>query len=159
MTPSRLHLEERKIFKKLYKKIIQIVYKGEKYTGFGVEQVDGRYKYPSLKKDWYNFKTYNVYLFKNEEILKLENLDGELDLNVFIGTYGDSMERDKKYQSCYTNLEYLLGAEDNDKEVFKFKEKGIKSIDVLSSPKHYLSYFLPVLSSTRRVGHATESEA
>ncbi|WBX78191.1 hypothetical protein PG911_08035 [Tenacibaculum ovolyticum] len=28
------------------------------------------------------------------------------------------------------------------KEVFKFKEKGIKSIGVLSSPKHYLSYYV-----------------
>jgi len=28
------------------------------------------------------------------------------------------------------------------KEVFKFKEKGIKRIGVLSSPKHYLSYYV-----------------
>ena len=102
--------------------VIQIEFKGEKYFGFGIETIGGRYKYPSIYEDWYTFINYNIFLFESEELLKLNTLNGETDLKVFIGTYGDSLNREKKYQSCYDNLKYLLENNDTDNEIFKFKK-------------------------------------
>tara|TARA_B110000114_G_scaffold53135_1_gene56522 strand:+ start:402 stop:1148 length:747 start_codon:yes stop_codon:yes gene_type:complete len=102
--------------------VIRIEYKGEKYIGIGIESIDGRYKYPSIYEDWYTYTDYGVYLFKNDDLLTLNNLGDELDLKVLIGTYGDSLNREKKYQSCYDNLKFLLKESDNDNEFFKFKK-------------------------------------
>ena len=83
--------------------VIKVTYKGEEYVGFGIETVGGRYKYPSIKEDWYTFINYNVYLFEKEELLKLETLDGILDMKVLMGTYGNSLNRDKKYGKMIKN--------------------------------------------------------
>jgi hypothetical protein len=102
--------------------VIKVTYKGGEYVGFGIETVGGRYEYPSIYENWYTFINYNVYLFEKEELLKLETLDGILDLKVLMGTYGDRLNREKKYQSCYDNLKFLLKESDNDNEFFKFKK-------------------------------------
>ena len=118
--------------------VIKVTYKGEEYVGFGIETVRGRYKYPSIKEDWYTFINYNVYLFEKEELLKLETLDGILDLKVLMGTYGDSLNRDKKYQSCYDNLKFLFEKGDKDNEIFKFKKTesdGVNVVRFLTSQK------------------------
>ncbi|NQV77065.1 MAG: hypothetical protein HQ490_01770 [Lutibacter sp.] len=111
--------------------VIQIEFKGEKYFGFGVETVGGRYKYPSIYEDWYTFIDYNIFLFKSEDLLKLNTLNGELDLKVFVGTYGDSLNREKKYQSCYDNLKYLLENSDSDNEILKFKKTESNGLEVV----------------------------
>ena len=111
--------------------VLQITYKGEKYVGFGIETVGGRYEYPSLKEDWYSYINYNIYLIKNDELIKLENLDGLVDLNVFIGTYGDLLNKDKKYESCYENLKFLLEKGDTDIEIFKFNKTESDGVEVI----------------------------
>lgn len=102
--------------------VIRVTYQGEEYVGFGIEKVGGRYKYHSIKEDWYSYINYNIYLFKNEELLKLETLHDILDLKVFVGVYGDPLYEEKKYQSCYDNLKFVLENGDSDNEIFKFKK-------------------------------------
>jgi hypothetical protein len=118
--------------------VIKVTYKGKEYVGFGIETVGGRYKYPSIREDWYTYINYNVYLFEKEELLKLETLDGILDLKVLIGTYGDSLNKEKKYKSCYNNLKFLLEKGDRDNEIFKFKKTesdGVNVVRFLTSQK------------------------
>ena len=118
--------------------VIKVTYKGKEYVGFGIETVGGRYKYPSISEDWYTFINYNVYLFEKEELLKLETLDGILDLKVLMGTYGDSLNKEKKYKSCYDNLKYLFENKDTDNEIFKFNKtesEGLKVVRFLTSQK------------------------
>ena len=112
--------------------IIQITFKGEKYIGFGIEKVDGRYKYPSIMEDWYTEIDYHIYVFENNELSKLEDgFAGVSDLKVFKGTYGDGLNRDKKYQSCYDNLKFLFENEDRDNEIFKFKITESDGLEVV----------------------------
>jgi hypothetical protein len=111
--------------------VIKVTYKGEEYVGFGIETVEGRYKYPSIREDWYTYINYNVYLFKKEELLKLETLDGVVDLKVFVGVYGDSLNKEKKYQSCYDNLKFVLENGDRDEEIIKFKKTESDGVDVI----------------------------
>ena len=111
--------------------VIKVTYKGEEYVGFGIETVGGRYKYPSIREDWYTYINYNVYLFKKEELLKLETLDGVVDLKVFVGVYGDSLNKEKKYQSCYDNLKFVLENGDRDEEIIKFKKTESDGVDVI----------------------------
>lgn len=111
--------------------VIKVNYKGEEYVGFGIETVGGRYKYPSIREDWYTYINYNVYLFKKEELLKLETLDGVVDLKVFVGVYGDSLNKEKKYQSCYDNLKFVLENGDRDEEIIKFKKTESDGVDVI----------------------------
>ena len=119
--------------------IIQITFKGEKYIGFGIEKVDGRYKYPSISEDWYTENDYHIYVFENDELSKLEDgFAGVSDLKVFKGTDGDALNRDKKYQSCYDNLKYLFENNDSDNEIFKFKiteSDGLKVVRFLVPQK------------------------
>ena len=118
--------------------VIKVTYKGEEYVGFGIETVLGRYEYPSIYEGWYTEIYYNVYLFEKEELLKLESLDGILDLKVLIGTYGDSLNKEKKYKSCYDNLKYLFENKDTDNEIFKFKKTesdGVNVVRFLTSQK------------------------
>ena len=118
--------------------VIKVTYKGEEYVGFGIETVGGRYKYPSIYEDWYTFINYNIYLFEKEELLKLESLDGILDLKVLMGTYGDYLNKEKKYKSCYTNLKYLFENKYRDNEIFKFKKtesEGLKVVRFLTAQK------------------------
>lgn len=102
--------------------ILEIEYKGEKYVGFGIEKSEGQYEYPTIYENWYTYKTYYVYLFKGDELLKLKNLNGELNLKVYVETYGDPLHRDKEYKSCYDNLKYLLEKDKNSNQFFKFKK-------------------------------------
>lgn len=111
--------------------VIKVNSKGEEYVGFGIETVGGRYKYPSINEDWYTYINYNVYLFKKEELLKLETLDGVVDLKVFVGVYGDSLNKEKKYQSCYDNLKFVLENGDRDEEIIKFKKTESDGVDVI----------------------------
>lgn len=111
--------------------VIKVNYKEKEYVGFGIETVGGRYKYPTIKEDWYTYIRYNVYLFEKEELLKLETLDGILDLKVLIGTYGDSFNKEKKYESCYDNLKFLLEKEDRDNEIFKFKKTESDGVNIV----------------------------
>ena len=111
--------------------VIKVTYKGEEYVGFGIETVGGRYKYPSIREDWYTYINYNVYLFEKEELLKLETIDGILDLKVFVGVYGDSLNKEKKYQSCYDNLKFVLENGDRDEEIIKFKKTQSDGTDVV----------------------------
>ena len=118
--------------------VIKVTYKGKEYVGFGIEIVGGRYEYPSIYENWYTFIDYNVYLFEKEELLKLETLDGLVDLKVFIGTYGNSLNKEKKYKSCYDNLKFLFENKDTDNEIFKFKKtesEGLKVVRFLTSQK------------------------
>lgn len=111
--------------------VIKVTYKGEEYIGFGIETVGGRYKYPSISEDWYTYINYNVYLFEKDELLKLETLDGVVDLKVFVGVYGDSLNKEKKYQSCYDNLKFVLENGDRDEEIIKFKKTESDGVDVI----------------------------
>lgn len=111
--------------------VIKVIYKGKEYVGFGIETVKGRYEYPSIKEDWYTYINYNVYLFEKEELLKLETLDGILDLKVFVGVYGDLLNKENKYQSCYDNLKYVLENGDRDEEIFKFKKTESDGVDII----------------------------
>ena len=78
--------------------VIRVTYKGEEYVGFGIEKVTGWYRYPSIQRDWYTEIYYYVYLFKNDELSKLEDLDGIADLDIFIGSYGDIYDKGRRYQ-------------------------------------------------------------
>ena len=118
--------------------VIKVTYKGKEYVGFGIETVGGRYEYPSIYKNWYTYIEYSVYLFEKEELLKLEILDGIVDLRVFMGTYGNSLNKEKKYKSCYGNLKYLFENKDTDNVIFKFKKtesEGLKVVRFLTSQK------------------------
>lgn len=111
--------------------IIKVTYKGEEYVGFGIEKVEGRYEYPSIREDWYTFISHYIYIFKNEELLKLKTIDGLLDLEVYMGTYGDTFNKEKKYQSCYDNLKFILENGDREKDVVKFKKTQSEGIEVV----------------------------
>ena len=119
--------------------VIKVTYKGEEYVGFGMVKVHGRYKYPTIMRDWETFINYYIYLFEKEELLKLDTLDGILDLKVLIGTSGSSRNKDKKYQSCYDNLKYNFEKGDSDSEIFfKFKKtesNGVNVVRFLTSQK------------------------
>jgi hypothetical protein len=50
---------------------------------------------------------------------------------VFIGTYGDLLNKDKKYESCYENLKFLLEKGDTDIEIFKFNKTESDGVEVI----------------------------
>ena len=55
-----------------------------------------------------------------------------------MGTYGDSLNKEKKYKSCYDNLKFLLEKGDSDNEIFKFKKTesdGVNVVRFLTSQK------------------------
>ena len=88
--------------------------------------VGGRYEYPSIREDWYTYISYNVYLFEKEELLKLETLDGILDLKVLMGTYGGSLNKEKKIPAEYKLWgEVWTGSRLTDKNYFILLTKDI----------------------------------
>ena len=52
-------------------------------------------------------------------------------MKVFIGVYGDSLNKEKKYQSCYDNLKFVLENGDRDEEIIKFKKTESDGVDVI----------------------------
>ena len=103
--------------------IIKVSFKGEEYIGFGIEKVEGRYRYPAIPKDYYTYLSFYIYLFKENELQKLDKIEGEVVLNVFLGTKGDPLLKDKEYQSCYANLKTLFEYGKNlENEFVKFKK-------------------------------------
>ena len=112
--------------------VISVNYKDKKYIGLALEKVEGTYRYPSIKEDYYTFESHYVYLFEEDELRKLENLNGELELKVFLGTYGDRFLSEKKYQSCYENLKFLFEAGRNlEDEIFKLKRTESEGEEVV----------------------------
>ena len=96
--------------------VVSVWYNDVEYVGLAVEKTLGRYKYPALKMDWYTYKLYNIYLFESFELEKLKDLNGEVDLQVFIGAYST-----ESYQGCYDDLRYIFKNGDSDVEFLKFK--------------------------------------
>ena len=111
--------------------VIRVTYKGEEYVGFGIEKVTGWYRYPSIQRDWYTEIYYYVYLFKNDELSKLEDLDGIADLDIFIGSYGDIYDKSTRYQGCYDGLKYFFENGDTDNETLKIKKTDSDSEKVV----------------------------
>ena len=58
-----------------------------------------------------------------------------------MGVYGDPLYKEKKYQSCYDNLKFVLENGDRDNEIFKF-------LKTQSDGKDVVRFLLPQKIST-----------
>lgn len=111
--------------------VLSLTYKGQKYIGLGIKSLDGRYKYPTINKDWIVYENYYIFVFTLDEISKLLTLENELVLKPNYGTYGNLSEIEKKYESCYENLNFLFSnGISYDKWVFNVKKTKSEDKDV-----------------------------
>lgn len=88
--------------------VLNIVYEGNNYIGLGIEKQSGRYRYPAIKEDWIYENVYYIFVFSKEEIDKLNTIDGTIELKTTVGAIGKSLEKEKKYQSCYGDIKYCM---------------------------------------------------
>lgn len=101
--------------------ILNIIYEGNNYVGLGIEKQSGRYKYPAIKEDWIYQNVYYIFVFKKEEINKLNKLDGTIELQPIVGVIGNGLEREKKYQSCYGDIKYCMPLGDSKNPCTQYK--------------------------------------
>jgi hypothetical protein len=57
-----------------------LTFKGKTYYIFIVEKWSGRYEYPSIEQDWYEFKKTVGYIFTEEEFKKLDSFDKSIEI-------------------------------------------------------------------------------
>lgn len=91
----------------------------EKYFVVMVRKWNGRYKYPSIYKDWYSWEEVQGFIFTENEYSKILNFTGEIKLEtnnyvelgssyekydetVFLDLIQNELKSDNKYSSKYT---------------------------------------------------------
>jgi hypothetical protein len=96
-----------------------LLYNETNYYVLLVEKWSGRYKYPSIKEDWLMYKQTIGYVFSELEFMKLNNIEGELELKpkvtvsmgrdyenydetIFLDLIQTALSNDKGYASQYT---------------------------------------------------------
>jgi hypothetical protein len=101
--------------------VLSINYEGNNYIGLGIEKQSGRYRYPAIKEDWIYQNVYYIFAFSKEEIDKLYTIDGTIELNTTVGAIGKSLEKEKKYKSCYEDIKYCMPLVDEKNSCTQYK--------------------------------------
>ncbi len=139
--------------------VMKILFNDKQYIGIGVEKIEGRYEYPTIREDWYHFISYYIFVFEIDELLKLSDIQGNLELEPILGSYGDPIKKDQKFQSCYGNVKYSLEngsyqkwkmvvkkTNDGKNEVFRFllpqKVRSSGTTNFIDFEKHYFEVSL-----------------
>ena len=66
-----------------------------------INKWSGRYEYPSIKQNWYEYKETIGYLFSKADYIKLDNIEGFLELKTKI-----SVNMGSKYEK-YDETKFL----------------------------------------------------
>jgi hypothetical protein len=90
--------------------IMKIKYDGVDYIGICFKRIEGRYRYPAIYEDWYTELSYNIVVYKMEEIDKLKSLDSVTTLKSFINVqdYNEVYGSVPSYKDCYKNLNFCF---------------------------------------------------
>lgn len=71
-----------------------VTYKGTTYYVLIVDKWSGRYEYPSIREDWYEFKETIGYIYTKDEYQKLLNIDTLIDLKTrYMVSIGSKYEK------------------------------------------------------------------
>lgn len=116
-----------------------IDYKGETYYALVIEKWDGRYEYPTIKKDWYTFQETVGYIFSSDEYKKLLNIEGLIELKT---QYDVSLG--SKYQE-YENVKFLdLIQTELSRD--KSKDPRYYTFPIMKSNEGAIRFYLPSAS-------------
>lgn len=118
-----------------------VSYKGTTYYVLIVEKWGGRYEYPSIKEDWYEFKETIGYIYSKEEYQKLLNIESLVELKtkymVSMGSKYEKYDETKFLDLIQTELS---------------KEKSEYSVEytfpIMKSKEGAIRFYLPDYFST-----------
>ena len=113
-----------------------VTYKGTTYYVLIVEKWNGRYEYPSIRKDWYEYQETIGYIYTKEEYQKLLNIESLVELkNQYTVSMGSKYEK-------YDETKFLdLIQTELSKEKSKYSTEYI--FPIIKSQEGAIRYYLP----------------
>jgi hypothetical protein len=118
-----------------------ITYKGTTYFVLIVNKWSGRYEYPSIREDWYEFKETIGYIYTKDEYQKIFNIEKLVELKtkymVSIGSKYENYDETKFLDLIQTELS---------KEQSKFSSEY--TFPIMKSKEGSIRFYLPECFST-----------
>jgi hypothetical protein len=113
-----------------------VTYKGTTYYVLIVEKWSGRYEYPSIRENWYEFKETIGYIYTKEEYQKLLNIESLVELkNQYIVNMGSKYEK-------YDEIKFLdLIQTELSKEKNKYSSEY--TFPIMKSKEGAIRFYLP----------------
>jgi hypothetical protein len=118
-----------------------VSYKGTTYYVLIVDKWSGRYEYPSIREDWYEFKETIGYIFTKDEFQKLFNIETLVELKtrymVSIGSKYEKYDETKFLDLIQTEL-----SQEKSKYLSEF------TFPIMKSKEGNIRFYLPESFST-----------
>jgi hypothetical protein len=118
-----------------------VIHKGKTYYVLMVDKWSGRYEYPSIREDWYEFKETIGYIFSEEEYQKLLNIESLVELktqySVSIGSKYEKYDEIKFLDLIQTELS-------TEKSEFSYEY----TFPIMKSKEGAIRFYLPDNFST-----------
>ena len=118
-----------------------VVYKGTEYFMLIIDKWSGRYEYPAIQRDWYEFQLTVGYIFSKEEYQKLQNIENLIELKTqYIVTLGSKYEK-------YDEVKFLDLIQ-TALQTEKSKYSSEYTFPILKSTEGVILFYLPEIFSS-----------